>query len=179
MPRKELQYPNQIEDWLNSWGIQLQEISKEGSLILIGSAGLLWHAYQQQIVSGLPEQSMDADPITTDDCVAEMGYDSCIGSEFETSRGWHINMLPEEVLTKFPIDWTEHKLTKQYGPLTVHVPCVAHLLIPKIRRGEPRDLVHYQWARDSGLIESKSPEILGLLETALMEHAEKLRLRQI
>jgi len=41
MPRKELKYPHQIETWLQAWGKQLKE---PGSLVLIGSGGLLWAA---------------------------------------------------------------------------------------------------------------------------------------
>lgn len=35
---------------------------------------------------------------------------------------------------------------KCYGQLTVNVPCVADLLISKLKRGEPRDKLQAQWA---------------------------------
>jgi hypothetical protein len=41
MPRRELHHPHQVTDWLKSWGAQLRV---PGEMILIGSAGLLWHA---------------------------------------------------------------------------------------------------------------------------------------
>ena len=62
MPRKELKYPRQIEVWLQSWGERLKE---PGSLVLIGSGGLLWHAAQRGLDTALPENSMDVDPVTS------------------------------------------------------------------------------------------------------------------
>ena len=73
MPRKELKYPGQIEAWLQDWGQQLKE---PGSLVLIGSGGLLWHAAQRGQETPLPENSMDVDPVTTSQAVALLGYEA-------------------------------------------------------------------------------------------------------
>jgi hypothetical protein len=59
MPRRELKHPSQIEAWLQEWGTLLAE---PGSLILIGSGGLLWHAAQRGLDIPLPENSMDVRP---------------------------------------------------------------------------------------------------------------------
>ncbi len=174
MPRKELREPRQIEEWLVAWGNNLSYQKKSGELILIGSAALLWHAYQQDIILGLPENSMDADPITNDECVAELGYSSGIGSEFEADHGWHINLMPELALREFPTDWANHQESKTYGGLTVRVPAVPHLLAPKIRRGEPRDFAHYRWAQSVGLLNGDNPDRLIELQKALATQAHKL-----
>ncbi len=167
MPRKELKEPRQVEQWLATWGQILHAQNKTGELILIGSAALLWHAHQNNITTGLSENSMDADPITNDECVAELGYAAGIGSEFEAINGWHINLMPQQTLSEFHPEWKSHQSTKQYGTLKVRVPCVVHLLLPKIKRGEPRDMRHYQWVRNVGLLDGVSPETLSLLDEAI------------
>jgi hypothetical protein len=73
-----------VEQWLVSWG---RKLTKPGGMILIGSGGLLWHAAQKGIETPLPENSMDVDPITHDDALAELCYDSQIGSPFEKENG--------------------------------------------------------------------------------------------
>jgi len=151
MPRRELRYPSQVEQWLTDWGNQLQ---KPGGMILIGSGGLLWHAAQKGIEAPLPENSMDVDPITDDDAVAELCYNAHIGSPFERENGWHINLMPNAALSGLPADWQRRSSRKTYALLTVQVPLPEDLLVPKLKRGEPRDLAHYQWARYNGLVES-------------------------
>lgn len=79
MPRRELKYPDQVEQWLNAWG---QKLQKPGEMVLIGSGGLLWHAAQKGIDTPLSENSMDVDPITLDEEVAALGYEAHIGSSF-------------------------------------------------------------------------------------------------
>src|SRR5262249_44309607 len=59
MPRRELKHPHQVEDWLLDLG---RRLAQPGDLILIGSGGLLWHAYQRGLTEPLPENSMDVDP---------------------------------------------------------------------------------------------------------------------
>ena len=71
MPRRELKHPRQVEDWLGELGASLSQPEK---LILIGSGGLLWHASQRGIETPLPENSMDVDPVTDSDEVAERCY---------------------------------------------------------------------------------------------------------
>jgi hypothetical protein len=39
-----------------------------------------------------------------------------------------------------------------YGKLTVVVPAASDLLAPKLRRNEPRDRAHAEWARQVGLV---------------------------
>lgn len=148
MPQRELKYPCQIEDWLQDWGKVLR---KPGKLILIGSGALLWHAFQAGLETPLPENSMDVDPITDDEEVALLGYEALIGSEFEKSHGWHVNLMPHSVLREFPSDWEARSCGKRYGNLGVTVPCVRDLLIPKLKRGEPRDKMHAEWAKKLGL----------------------------
>lgn len=63
VPKRELQTPAQVEEWLIDWG---NAVKSPCSLTLIGSAGLLWHAFQRGITTSLPENSMDADPISDD-----------------------------------------------------------------------------------------------------------------
>lgn len=149
MPRRELSQPQQIIDWLHEWGGLLKE---PASMTLIGSAALLWHAAQKGIANGLPENSMDADPITDSDELAWLCYDAIIGSEFEQTHGWHVNLMPESVLKELPEDWQERASSSVDGNLRVIVPCVADLLAPKLRRNEPRDRQHAAWAREQGLL---------------------------
>lgn len=151
MPRRELKHPYQIAGWLREWG---QRLSSPGSLILIGSGALLWHAHQQGITTPLPENSMDVDPVTTDDHVAELAYQALIGSEFELQHGWHVNLMPTAVLRELPEGWAERSSIARYELLTVRVPSPADLLVPKLKRGEPRDLKHAAWAQEIGLVQS-------------------------
>ena len=121
-------------------------LNKDGDLTLIGSGALLWHAFQQGVAKPLPENSMDADPITDSEDVAQICYDQQIGSEFEMKEGWHVNLMPKSVLKEFPGDWPERATRKKYGRLTVTVPSVEDLMIPKRKRGEPRDKRHDDYA---------------------------------
>jgi hypothetical protein len=150
MPLRELKYPNQVEEWLVAWGQRLQ---KPGEMILIGSGALLWHAAQKGIDMPLPENSMDVDPITMNDEIAELCYEAHIGSTFERENGWHINLMPNGALRELPPDWQKRSSKKNYDFLTVEVPAPKDLLAPKLRRGEPRDLAHDHWARYNGLVE--------------------------
>ncbi|PWU15893.1 MAG: hypothetical protein C5B50_14365 [Verrucomicrobia bacterium] len=54
MPRRELKYPHQVEDWLVELG---QRLTEPGEMILIGSGALLWHAFQKEITTPLPENA--------------------------------------------------------------------------------------------------------------------------
>ncbi len=150
MPRRELSRPDQIESWLKQWGSQLEN---PGSLILIGSAGLLWHAARRGIDTSLPENSMDVDPVTDDEEVARLAYDCLIGSEFEAEHGWHVNLMPKSVLDELPKGWKSRSATKSYENLSVQVPSPEDLLAPKQRRDEPRDRAHLAWAKEMGLLE--------------------------
>lgn len=149
MPRRELSHPQQVTTWLEEWGRQLKE---PASMVLIGSAALLWHAGQKGITEGLPEHSMDADPVTDSDELAWLCYDALIGSEFELTHGWHINLMPASVLNELPSEWKLRASQSCYGQLTVIVPHPADLLAPKLRRNEPRDRQHANWAKEQGLI---------------------------
>jgi len=144
MPLRELKNPSQIEEWLKDWGGQLTE---SGSMVLIGSGALLWHVAQRKLELPLPENSMDVDPVTESEQVALLGYEAMIGSEFEKSHGWHVNLMPKAVLSEMPADWKSRSFRKTYGLLEVIVPSVDDLLIPKLKRGEPRDKAHVEWAR--------------------------------
>ena len=144
MPLRELKNPSQIEEWLKDWGRQLKG---PGSMVLIGSGALLWHAAQRNLEVPLPENSMDVDPVTDSEEVALLGYEAMIGSEFERTHGWHVNLMPSAVLSEMPTDWKFRAHRKTYGLLEVIVPSVADLLIPKLKRGEPRDKAHAEWAK--------------------------------
>jgi len=144
MPRKELKYPRQIEAWLEDWGKRLKE---PGSLVLIGSGGLLWHAAHRGLDTPLPENSMDVDPVTSSQAVALLCYEALIGSEFEKEHGWHVNLMPAVVLKEMRDGWEKRASTKTYGLLVVTVPAIEDLLEPKLKRGEPRDILHAAWAR--------------------------------
>jgi hypothetical protein len=149
MPRRELSHPHQITDWLQDWGQKLQQPAE---MVLIGSAGLLWHAAQRGILTGLPENSMDADPVTDSDELAWLCYDALIGSEFEQEHGWHINLMPSSALNEMPEDWKSRAAKAQYHNLIVVVPHPSDLLAPKLRRNEPRDRLHAIWAQEQGLL---------------------------
>src|SRR2546421_5219281 len=119
MPRRELKYPKQVEDWLLAWN---ERLAAPAEMILIGSGGLLWHAYQRGFAEPLPDSSMDVDPITQSEELARLCYDALIGSEFETEHGWHVNLMPDSVLRELPAGWSERTAKKNYGRLMVTVP---------------------------------------------------------
>src|SRR5258706_2853736 len=130
MPRRELKHAQQVEDWL----IELsQQLTQAGKMILIGSGALLWHAFQHGVSEPLPENSMDVDPITNSDEVARLCYEAVIGSEFERTHGWHVNLMPESVLREFSADWLGRATRKSYGHLELIVPAPGDLLAPKLK----------------------------------------------
>jgi len=90
---------------------------------------------------------MDVDPVTDSEEIALLGYEAMIGSEFEKQHGWHVNLMPSAVLAEMPDGWESRSQRKNYGKLEVIVPSVEDLLVPKIKRGEPRDKAHVEWAR--------------------------------
>jgi hypothetical protein len=96
--------------------------------------------------SPLSENSMDVDPVTDSYAVAFLGYEAMIGSEFEKENGWHVNLMPRQVLNEMPADWQNRAKQKTYRHLLVIVPSVPDLLAPKLKRGEPRDKLHSEWA---------------------------------
>lgn len=104
MPRRELKSGKQVADWLAEIVAQLES---PGNMTLIGSAALLWHAHERGITTELLEASMDIDPVTDSDEVAMHCYEALIGSEFERSHGWHVNLMPESVLQELPADWSK------------------------------------------------------------------------
>ena len=149
MPRRELRDPRQVENWLVDMS---QQLTEPAEMILIGSGGLLWHAFQNGITEPLPENSMDVDPITDSDEVARLCHSALIGSEFEQKHGWHVNLMPDWALREFPSDWKIRAGTKVYGKLTVVVPSPADLFVPKRKRNEPRDRGQEAWAKAVGLL---------------------------
>jgi hypothetical protein len=149
MPRRELKSGKQVADWLAKLGATLKA---SGNLTLIGSAALLWHTHDRGIVSELPDASMDVDPVTDSDEVAMLCYEALIGSEFERTHGWHVNLMPETVLNELPAGWKQRATQKQIGKLNLLVPAPADLLAPKLKRNEPRDRAHAEWAKRVGLL---------------------------
>jgi hypothetical protein len=148
MPKRELSRPSQIVAWLTDWGNRLVE---PGEMILIGSGGLLWHVALAGKDTPLPENSMDVDPVTSSEEIAELAYDAIIGSEFEATHGWHVNLMPDMVLKTFPEDWEARCSVVRHGKLTVKIPSIPDLLAPKLRRAEPRDLAQARYMTDLGL----------------------------
>jgi hypothetical protein len=59
--------------------------------------------------------------------------------------------MPPLALEGFPANWRDRAISKNYGLLSVTVPSVEDILIPKLKRGEPRDIAHSQWAKSVGL----------------------------
>ncbi len=151
MPQRELSRPRQVISWLESWGGILPS---ECAMTLIGSAALLWHVHRIGKDTSLPENSMDVDPVTSDEDLAVLCYDAVIGSEFEKEHGWHVNLMPAIVLEHLPREWEQRSSVAVYGNLTVTVPAVADLFVPKLKRGEPRDLKQFEFAKQLGLIET-------------------------
>jgi hypothetical protein len=149
MPRRELKFPSQIVAWLEDWGNRL---SAPGTMTLIGSGGLLWHAARMGKEDPLPENSMDVDPITDNEEIASLGYEAMIGSEFEKQRGWHVNLMPRAALSGLPAGWESRASRTAYGRLTVIVPAAADLLVPKLARGEARDLKHAEYAQRLNMV---------------------------
>jgi hypothetical protein len=149
MPRRELKHPQQVIDWLKEWG---EKLTEPGSMVLIGSAGLLWHVANLGRNDPLPENSMDVDPVTESEAVAELAYEALIGSEFERVHGWHVNLMPAMALDHLPEGWRERGHSAEYGHLSVIIPSVPDLLAPKLRRNEPRDRQHEVFVRSIGLI---------------------------
>ena len=149
MPRRELQRGKQVADWLAELGATLKA---PGNMTLIGSAALLWHAHERGLHAELPEASMDVDPVTDSDEIAARCYEALIGSEFERTHGWHINLMPQTVLQGLPPGWEQRASVRQIGRLRLTVPDAADLLAPKLRRNEPRDRAHEEWARRIGLL---------------------------
>ena len=150
MPRRELKSGKPVANWLAELGASLKSL---GNMTLIGSAALLWHAYDRGITVELSEPSMDVDPITDSDEVAMRCYEALIGSEFERTHGWHVNLMPDSVLRELPADWQQRATRRQIGKLHLLVPAPADLLAPKLKRNEPRDRAHADWAKRVGLLD--------------------------
>ncbi len=60
--------------------------------------------------------------------------------------------MPETVLNELPAGWKQHATQKQIGKLNLLVPVPADLLVPKLKRSEPRDYAHAEWAKRVGLL---------------------------
>ena len=150
MPRRELKRGEQVAAWLAELG---ESLKAPGNMTLIGSAALLWHAHDRGLDAELPEASMDVDPVTDSDEVATRCYEALIGSEFEQAHGWHVNLMPDVVLQELPAGWAGRAARRNIGRLQLLVPAPSDLLAPKLKRNEPRDRVHAEWARRIGLLD--------------------------
>ena len=89
--------------------------------------------------------------LTDSDALAWLCYDALIGSEFERTHGWHVNLLPMSVLKELPEAWEARAARRTYDKLTVVVPSPTDILAPKLRRNEPRDRRHAEWAKQLGM----------------------------
>ena len=114
---------------------------------------MLWHAQERGSEEELPEASMDVDPVTDSDEVAMHCYEALIGSDFERTHGWHVNLMPATVLRELSAGWEDRATVRQISRLKLTVPAPADLLAPKLRRNEPRDRAHADWARRIGLLD--------------------------
>ena len=150
MPRRELNSGKQVADWLAELGANLKA---PGNMTLIGSAALLWHAHDRGLNAELPEASMDVDPVTDSEEVAAHCYEALIGSEFERTHGWHVNLMPNTVLRELPVGWETRAVIRNIRLLRLFVPTPADLLEPKLKRNEPRDRAHAEWAKRIGLLD--------------------------
>ena len=149
MPRRELKSGKQVADWLAELGASLKA---PGHMTLIGSAALLWHVHNRGLDAELSEASMDVDSVTDSEEVATHCYEALIGSEFERTHGWHVNLMPDTVLRELPAGWQDRAVTRQIGKLRLTVPAPADLLAAKLKRNEPRDRAHAEWATSIGLL---------------------------
>ena len=149
MPRRELSNGIQVADWLDELGHRLKS---SGNMTLIGSAALLWHAHERGLPAELPDASMDVDPVTDSDEVAHHCYEALIGSDFEREHGWHVNLMPESVLRELPLGWEQRATKRAVEKLNLVVPAPADLIAPKLKRNEPRDRAHAEWAKRVGLL---------------------------
>ena len=149
MPLRELRNGKQVADWLQALGGSLKS---PGNMTLIGSAALLWHAHDRGLNAELPEASMDVGPVTDSEEVAAHCYEALIGSEFERTHGWHVNLMPNTVFKDWPPGWEGRATHRQIERLQLTVPSPPDLLASKLRRDEPRDRAHAEWARRSGLL---------------------------
>lgn len=149
MPRRELKSGKQVSDWLASLAAKLKS---PGNLTLIASAALLWHAYDRGLNAELREASMDVDPVTDSDEIAAHCYEAQIGSEFEQTHGWHVNLMPETVFKDWPAGWEERATVRLIGRLRLRIPAATDLLASKLHRNEPRDRAHAEWAKHTGLL---------------------------
>ena len=61
--------------------------------------------------------------------------------------------MPETVLHELPADWEKRATVRQIDQLRLTVPAASDVLAPKLRRNEPRDRVHAEWARQVGLLD--------------------------
>jgi hypothetical protein len=59
---------------------------------------------------------MYVDPVTDSDEVASLGYEVMIGSEFEKEHGWHVNLMPAQVLNEMPPGWEGSRLPENIWP---------------------------------------------------------------
>ena len=122
-------------------------------MTLIGSAALPWHAFDRGMNAELSEASMDVGLVTDSDEVARHCYEALIGSEFERTHRWHVNLMPGSVLRELPAGWEQRTTRRQIGKLWLLVPPPADLLAPELRRDEPRDRAHAGWAKRIGLLD--------------------------
>jgi hypothetical protein len=89
----------------------------------------------------------------TSEEVARHCYEALIGSEFERTHGWHVNLMPPTILKELPAGWELRTMQKQIGKLSLLVPAPADLLASKLKRNEPRDRAHADWAKRIELLD--------------------------
>jgi hypothetical protein len=61
--------------------------------------------------------------------------------------------MPITVLLELPSGWEQRATQKQIGKLALIVPALADLLVPKLKRNQPRDQAHAEWAKRIRLVE--------------------------
>ena len=60
--------------------------------------------------------------------------------------------MPDSVLRELPTLWEQRATRRQIGNLSLLDPAPAELLAPKLKRNEPRDRAHANWAKCVGLL---------------------------
>ena len=168
--RKELDHPAQIREWLEGWS---SLITEPAMMVLIGSGAILLHAHLRGSNEPLHSKSHDVDSVTDSEKVAELCYEAIVGSDFEFKHGWHVNIMPNQVLDTLPAGWESRAQKVAFGNLCVVLPSMNDLLKPKLARGEPRDFEHARYALGLNLCEDPAA-IERLLASPPKSFAERM-----
>jgi len=139
MPRRELKYPHQVEEWLMEMG---RQVTQPGQMILIGSGGLLWHAAQRGIEEPLPETQHGCGPDSPTQMKSRaFAIKRLLGVNSSKLMGWHVKLgCQNRCCASFR--WIGKTARPQALTATArHSAGTADLLIPK-SSGANREIAH-------------------------------------